>query len=448
MIDADLIEIYSGSAIISSAFGAGDGGQSTITADHIRMAGVSPEIFTDVTGHQSLAPSGIASQTGINGGSAGTVEITAGNMEILDGARIGVETFGAGDGGSIDLTVSDRLFMSGVNPELAQFLSDAGSDPKYAAASILAAAYGIFLGDQATGDGGNINIKAGHITMENGALITSETESPGAGGFIDMSADNTFFLGSGASIAASSTLKWSESVGKSGDIRLAAGTSFSSTNASVTTAADSAEGGDIDIAAATIQLSEHTDISAKASGTGDAGSITLSARDSFQMVDSSVTTEAANSDGGNIKINAAEMVNLWSSEITASVGGGPDTVGGNIGIDPVYVTLSDSKVIANAYEGRGGNIRIVADIYMADPDSIVDASSEKGIDGQVDIRAPFKYLAENLTPLPEDYGQAVVFLREPCIARIQGGKYNSLVVGQREAMPIEPGGLLPSPLSP
>jgi hypothetical protein len=39
-------------------------------------------------------------------------------------------------------------------------------------------------------------------------------------------------------------------------------------------------------------------------------------------------------------------------------------------------------------------------------------------------------------------------LRKPCVARIQGGKYSSLVVGHREVMPIEPGGVLPSPVSP
>ena len=99
LVDAGSIELLSGSSIIASAFGAGDGGNCTIIADELLMSGVSPEIFTDVTGTESLSPSGIASQTGLNGGSAGNVEINVGSMQILNGARIGVETFGPGDGG-------------------------------------------------------------------------------------------------------------------------------------------------------------------------------------------------------------------------------------------------------------------------------------------------------------------------------------------------------------
>jgi large exoprotein involved in heme utilization and adhesion len=123
-------------------------------------------------------------------------------------------------------------------------------------------------------------------------------------------------------------------------------------------------------------------------------------------------------------------------------------VGGNIGIDPTFVTLANSKIIANAYEGTGGNIVIVSDVFLADAKSLIDASSQLGIDGEVDIRAPTKYLAESMKPLPENYRQALALLRQPCVARIQGGKYSSFVIGQPMVMPIEPGGVLPSPLTP
>ncbi|UCE51143.1 MAG: S-layer family protein, partial [Desulfobacterales bacterium] len=166
------------------------------------------------------------------------------------------------------------------------------------------------------------------------------------------------------------------------------------------------------------------------------------------MEDSAVTTEAKQADGGNIDINTDYMVNLWDSEITASVGGGPETVGGNINIDPQFVTLSNSKIIANAYEGRGGNIQITTDVFIADLDSIVDASSQLGIDGVVDIRAPVKVVSQSLKPLPKNYKSAVALLREPCIARVAGGRYSSFVVSGPGALPIAPGGLLPSPSFP
>jgi large exoprotein involved in heme utilization and adhesion len=140
------------------------------------------------------------------------------------------------------------------------------------------------------------------------------------------------------------------------------------------------------------------------------------------------------------------MVFLGESEITASVGGGPDTVGGNIFLDPAFVILRNSNIIANAFEGRGGNIRIIAGTFLADPNSRVDASSDKGIDGTVDIRAPIKDLSQKVSPLPEEYMKVADLLREACIARVRGGEYSSFVVGGREGLPMEPGTLLPSPL--
>ena len=189
-------------------------------------------------------------------------------------------------------------------------------------------------------------------------------------------------------------------------------------------------------------------ISAESSGPGDAGNITINAADVFLMSDSSVTTEAKEADGGNITIHTDYMVHLGDSLISASVGGGPETVGGNITIDPEYVILRNSQIVANAFEGRGGNIRIVAGIFLADPDSTVDASSEKGIDGTVEIRAPIKDVSRKVKPLPERFTSAAVLIRESCIARMRGGNYSSFIVGGRDGLPLEPGGLLPSPLSP
>ena len=54
---------------------------------------------------------------------------------------------------------------------------------------------------------------------------------------------------------------------------------------------------------------------------------------------------------------------------------GPQTTGGNITIDPEFVILQNSQIVANAFAGQGGNIQITAEAFLADPDSRVDASS-------------------------------------------------------------------------
>jgi hypothetical protein len=212
--------------------------------------------------------------------------------------------------------------------------------------------------------------------------ISTQTTGPGTGGNIELISDQVT-LSSGALISAESSV--SAKAGKAGDISINASGIFQSDNSSVTTAAEQAKGGDIIIQARAVLLTNGALISAESSGVGDAGNIVITASDSLLMNNSAITTEAKRADGGNIHVNAGYMVSLIDSKITASVGGGPETTGGNITIDPHYVILNDSQIIANAYEGRGGNIRIIADVFLASPESVVDASSELGIDGTVDI---------------------------------------------------------------
>jgi hypothetical protein len=205
-------------------------------------------------------------------------------------------------------------------------------------------------------------------------------------------------------------------------------------------------GGDIQLKAAEISLNDGAQLSASSKGSGDAGDIDITAGGSFISRNSKVSTSSKNADGGNINITAPYMVHLKDSEISASVGGGASTVGGNISIDPQFVILDHSRIIANAYEGQGGNIRIVANVFLADPHSVVDASSALGIDGVVDIRAPITEISGTLVPLGEDFISAFELLREPCMARIRGGKYSSFIVSGRDGLPTEPGRLLPSPM--
>src|SRR5207253_4762282 len=130
-------------------------------------------------------------------------------------------------------------------------------------------------------------------------------------------------------------------------------------------------------------------ISAESTGTGNAGNITLTTQDRMLINQGMVVTRATLADGGDIQITASNFLRLRDSAITAEVGGGATTVGGNIFIDPQFVLLQYSQIVANAFAGQGGNIRIQAQqVFLADPTSQVSASSALGINGQVAIQAP------------------------------------------------------------
>jgi large exoprotein involved in heme utilization and adhesion len=193
-----------------------------------------------------------------------------------------------------------------------------------------------------------------------------------------------------------------------------------------------------------VALSSASLINSSSTGTGEAGNINLTARDTVQLTSASITTEASvDSDGGDISINAPNLVYLFDSKITSSVGGGPETRGGNIAIDPQFVVLNNSQIIAQAYQGSGGNISIVADNVLQDPQSLISASSQLGINGSVDIQAAINDVSGVVAPLSSDFVSSSTLLRERCMARIREGKYSSFIVGGRDGIPIEPGNMLP-----
>jgi large exoprotein involved in heme utilization and adhesion len=125
-------------------------------------------------------------------------------------------------------------------------------------------------------------------------------------------------------------------------------------------------------------------------------------------------------------------------------GGGRDA--GNITIDPQFVTVQNGQIRANAFEGRGGNIRITAGVFLADPNSRVDASSTLGINGQVAIQAPVTSISGAAAPLPQSFARAAELLRDRCAERLRGGTVSRFVLGGRDGVPLEPGSLLLSPL--
>ena len=151
---------------------------------------------------------------------------------------------------------------------------------------------------------------------------------------------------------------------------------------------------------------------------------------------SSITTQSLFADGGNISVTTAgSQVYLLGSNITIGSGEHP--------VD--FIILNGSQIRADAFGGPGGNVRIFADTFLTS-DAVVSASSALAAPGTINIQARFTNLSGNIVQLPENVLQAAALLRAACAARLSAGTTSSLVVAGREGVPLEPGGVMPSPL--
>lgn len=470
---ADTLEIRDQGTVGLYTSNSGSGGTIDITAKNIL---ISAEHETNVTELQALSGIiGWASSTS----HGGQINLTADTLHLLHGGQISSVLYDIGDGATgkgTDMNIqAHNILIDG-------YVGDDRilTTQKYHLSSIDARVYG----GGATGDGGNIAIITDNLSLANGGNIRTNlsADAPGNAGNIDILA-GTISMSNLGQIYADSF----RGTGDSGDIAIKAqnltitGTAgasppapldFSFTGISTSTkdgrggriAVDlnsdltitagggikadtggSGTGGSIAITANNVSLAGQASITAASRGSGDAGDIAIAAAKAVNLRNSTITTEASvEADGGNISITAPYMVRLIDSQITSSVGGGPETTGGNIFIDPQFVILQNSQIIANAYEGTGGNIRIIADVFLMDPYSTVSASSALGVDGSVDIQAPISNISGFIAPLGSTFASATDLLRERCIVRLSQGRYSSFIISGRDGLPLEPGGLMPS----
>ena len=467
IVHANSLNLLDGGSISSNGQGTGSGGTVDIVATDAVLSGTN-------TSHLPLGINfsgftGLAAQAQY-GSKGGLLRLTADSLQILDGAKISTTLYGTGPGADIVVTAKNML-ISGV-------FVDSRLDPPDSHASITARVVrplasgtggniyvtadslrvtdgglissGLFL--SAPGNAGNITVRTGSLEVsDRGAIQASSVDGTGNAGRLDITAKDVRIIGVKSSLDPFGKdftgFSTSTNAGRGGDLSVTADSLTVTEKGTISSASlGTGPGGNINIGVNNIWLSYGAVISAEGSRAGNAGNIDITATDSLLMRNSSITTEAKQADGGNIHVHAGYMVELIDSKITASVGGGPETVGGNITIDPQYVILNDSQIIANAYEGKGGNIRIIADVFLASPDSIVDASSALGIDGTVDIRAPITNISGTLAPMQGNFLSTEALLRDRCIARIRGERISSFVVSGRDGLPIRPGNVLPSPI--
>lgn len=422
-ITASSLLLTDGGFVGTRNVGPGSGGNLSIEADQVRASGA----IDPATGAGVVT---LSLSTETTGGPAGAMHILTRTLTLEDGARISSSTGGPGAAGDLQVVASETLTIRGALSGIftASGAGASGNAGHLQVASPRVTMQGGVIDSTTVGDGhaGAVDVHAGTLEMVDGAQIRSFS-----GGF-DESNGGALVVGSGDAGGVHVVVDGLASI---------SGNAPGRPTGLLAETRGAGAGGDVLLEATVLQLSDGARLSSSSLGDGLAGNIGITLGDSLVMQGSTIATQAVLSDGGNIHIVAPRLIRLGSSQITTSVQSGTGG-GGNIFIDPQFVVLQDSQIIANAFGGPGGNITIVAGQLLADPATVISASSALGIDGSVNIDAPDTDVSAGLAVLPASFLDAASLLRAGCSGARAG--LSSLVEVGRGGLPPDPDGYLPS----
>lgn len=380
-------------------FGISAQNRSTGPGGSVRLA-VAGELELDASGE-------IIVDTRFSG-VPGNLDVTADSIHVGTGSQISARTFSAGPGGNFRLDSRETVVS--------------GTDARISALSDVAA----------TGRGGIVQLAARDaLFIEEGGAITASALGAGDGGDIFIDVGRAHILKDGMLAATS------EGAGNGGSVFVNANRVIVSAGGIVTASSGgSGNGGGVFIETGRLDVSDGGSISV-AAAQANAGDIDIRSTASVELDDGRITAQAA-MNGGSIHIFARDLVFLKDSAITAAAGRN----GGNVFVDPTFIVLDRSLISANAVLLTGGNIRLISQFFIASPESMVTATSEKGVDGEVQIDALNIDLIGSLVELPSSLLNAESLLRELCTVKIED--FSSFIIEGRGGVPPLLGDPLPS----
>jgi filamentous hemagglutinin family protein len=400
-LDTKELSLRDGASIGATTYGAAKGGQINIKAEE--------SVF--LSGEDRRSKISRISTTTYSSGDGRKISLETKQLNLFGGTKIIANTIGTGQGGNINIQVSDLVKLKGSNS------ANFGS-------SIAAQSDGEMPN---AGNGGTIELSAGRLQLLDGAQISAATFGPGQGGQLNVKVTkNAFFSGQDKDGFSSGLLTDSngemENAGKGGILTLVVGDLHLTDKAEINAGTyGPAEGGSVRVRANTIKLTDGGKITALSEALGNAGQIELILTDKLIIRNGSIETKAESADGGNLSITTPSYVYLIDGQITASVSeefGG----GGNITASPQFVILDNAQMFAKAKKGEGGNINVTTTgIYNFTGEAIeeiINASSEFGVDGVVVIDTPDNGAEEGIFALPAALFDASTIMNTPCGQRV------------------------------
>ena len=326
-IEANNLSLNSGSQLVSNVQpaqndrtgGRGDGGTISLNVVNlVNIVGFNTDGFSSgiVTATESgaegqggnitvntdsfqIADGAIVSSQTINQSNGGNISIDANSFTAINGGQIVTSTANSGNAGNINIQVSDSLLISGSDFNFANRLTKFGDE---IVGNEAPGNSGLFANVrlEASGVGGNIDVAAGQLNIQDGAEINVSAAGTGEAGSLSIDAKEVTL--------ARGNITAETRVGDEGNITLNnADTLLLRNNSQLTTnATESATGGDITISSDGIALLNNSNIAANAVR-GQGGNIKIITQGIFQEPDSEITAASEFGIDGTITINSLDI---------------------------------------------------------------------------------------------------------------------------------------------
>jgi large exoprotein involved in heme utilization and adhesion len=344
------------------------------------------------------------------------------DIALASGSQISASTAGSGNGGDLLVQAPQTITIAGAGKLAVETSSSGNAGRLSVTTQQLTLKDGVELSASSTGSGraGDITFTAQNFNLLSGAKVTTTTSGTGAAGNIIANVVNNFALdGQGTGLFAS------------------------------TDPGSSGQGGSIFIDPQRVTLSNGAVISVNSQGSGNGGNIQLQAGNLTLTNQGAITAETASGEGGNITLRVDNRLLLRTNSLISATAGGTGT-GGNLDIRTgefiIAVPYENSDIIANAFQGKGGNVNITTQAIFGlefrsrlTPLSDITASSEFGLQGNVVINTPNVDPSRGIVHLPSGITDASQQIAQGCRPASEAGRF---VVTGRGGLPTDPTELL------
>lgn len=317
-LEAEKVVIQAQSVVSAETRNLGQGGKLTINADNLQVT-------------ESI----VGTETQLSG-IAGDVLITTKDLTVSDGAQIAVNAFEEGSSGQLTVKASNSINLVGERLD----------------ASVSS---GLFANNQGSGKSGGIVVETDKLNIWDGARISSSTFSQGDGGQVMIRAQDSELIGS------SQTGRYS---GVFNNVEPGA----------------SGQGGNISFITETLRIYDGAQISASTFGSGNAGSISITAPESieirglasdiplpspssglFAQVEAKEGAAEATGKGGDILLDTGKLI-LQGKKARISASTADLGLGGNVTINVNELLVHNGAQIQAGTTGLapGGKVEVTA----------------------------------------------------------------------------------------